>query len=491
MKNNFSEKSFSNRNSDQENNDVYSNNSSLSREKLYHAPKRISHFFDKNKRPSGIQLGRDMFIASDLSLSPKGPSKNSKQVKSSKGCKISIFGKSAILDVQLINDLSGILSNKVLVKEEEEDYFGEMNIFDQEWEFPFNKNHYEYHSLMENVEKNVIEVRVELFKRSLVELQIQLRTLSEYFELVNKERLFFRSQLVEVLQNKISSTVANSDNLKLFIKEHFGKSTRNYQQEIVMLKRENKDAHALFANLKRRNVALEEEIKHLNQNLNEKREELKKYRFRKDVGDDPNITRTTSGSNTQGFSGENSYASKDYIHKYTMNNKQSALNLEKKFKYSSTLSMPNSKNSMLMALKNRKLKSPKNSLMIKGNNEYFPADKKLPNFLQSSMNKYQQAFGKLSRKHRQTGNLNSTDSKDLSHFQNRRNGSKLDALADQNTIQKLLNSGISIDGTKGVLLNKSKKNLSSRLIQIKKRKSRNNISQHNMNPFVAAKVVFK
>lgn len=259
------------------------------------------------------------------------------EISSSKGTNINIFGNSLTLDSKILEELIFILSNDVLYKQNKTEYFDEIDIFDQEWNFPHNQNQLEFQDLLENPDNNLNETnKTELYKRNIVELQIQLRTLSHYFIKVDKERIFFRDKLIQFLEKKIEKTVVESEPLKNFIYSHFKNESEDYKLTIEKLTEENKKLLDSLSKTENLNKKLKQEVKLLTNNLNEKRKELKNYRFNRDNKEDPNITGTTTNSNNAGKSGENSYVSRDYIHKLTINPKMQNVQSQRLIKHSSS-----------------------------------------------------------------------------------------------------------------------------------------------------------
>lgn len=257
-------------------------------------------------------------------------------ISSSKGSNINIFGNSLALDSKILEELFYVLSNKVLYKQNKTEYFDEIDIFDQEWNFPHNQNQIEFQNLLENENNNLNEDhKIELYKRNIVDLQIQLRTLSHYFVKVDQERIFFRDKLVQFLENKIEKTVVESESLKKFVLSHFENESENFQLTIEKLTEENKKLLNSLSKTEILNKKLKQEVQLLTNNLNEKRKELKNYRFNRENKDDPNITGTTTNSNNAGKSGENSYVSRDYIHKLTINPKMHNVQSQRLIKHNS------------------------------------------------------------------------------------------------------------------------------------------------------------
>jgi hypothetical protein len=392
--------------------------------------------------------------------------------RTSKETKMNILGNSVRLDSVLLEKVGALLSNYALKKDNEAEYFGEMNIFDQEWEFPFNKRHYEYNSLLEDIEANPLEIRVNLYKKSLIEMQMQLRNLSDYFIRVDRERIFFRQKLISVLQAKINKLVDNSSEVKEFVETFAKPNTSQDNDQISRLKKENKESQSLFVNMKRRNVKLEEEVKQLKKKLKEKRTQLKKYMFRKDgPGEDHNNTRTTTNSNNPGLSMETSNISRDANRNYPPKNKTLvASNQRPTLKFSSTI-LPNNPNTPTRANKN------------------FDNANQLPQFLKDSASNFQSTFANAERGKRRSDRASiQTDSGTVEIPQ---------MLMNLHSQRKSRLSGLKVNDeerrdSRFQLMQKINRpkvqgNLSSKLLNIKKRNSKMGHDQMSKNPFTFKK----
>ena len=397
---------------------------------------------------------------------------------------ISVFGNSVRLDRKVLEELGSLLSNRALKKESEAEYFSEMNIFDQEWEFPFNKKHFEFEQEMEQ-EENPDHIRIELYKRSLIDLQIKLRNLSDYFIKVDRERLFFRKKLVSVLETKVKKITDLTPELKKIVNSFTQEDSESHEKEIEKLKKENKESQSLFVNLKRRNISLEEEIKQLKKKLKEKRTQLKKYMFRKETsGEDMNRTQATTNSNNQGFSGEGSYLSKEGHSKFSVNQRHSKP-MSNKLKFSSAiltnrqkqeLNRKNFKNSSYLQPGTLKRNVPST---VQYGEEYFENSS---DFSERGRPNFQKNLGAKNNRHHERPSINTQEGEIeipemLLNLQSTR-GSKLSGIEGKR------NSGFKFMNDLG---NNKGNNLSSKLQKIKKRNSRF-IAEKTKNPFMAKKV---
>lgn len=406
-------------------------------------------------------------------------------VRGSGDTKISVFGNSIKMDREILEVLGAALSSSTLKKADESEYFSEMNVFDQEWEFPFNKRHFEYSGLLGDIDANPLEVQVDLYKKSLIEMQVQLRNLSEFFIKVDRERLFFRQKLVQVLQAKVGQLVEVSPELKKLVGSLGDLEAGSSKDEISRLKKKNKESQSLFVNLKRRNVKLEEEAKQLKKKLKEKRAQLKKYMFRKDGQPEDNMnTRTTINSNNQGASMETSTVSREVPKS------------KGPIKFSSTIlpKQPNSQGRLEGHQFNPKNKShlqikPRQNMGLP-TDEGPPPKHSLPKFLQDSANSFQKAFV---NKHRDS-----------------RHGDRTSIQTESGTVEippllvglgsqrKSRLSGLKVDAKGGSgrresgfkLMNKVQKppgKLSNKLLNIKKRNSKLGSERGVKNPFTFKK----
>ena len=421
--------------------------------------------------------------------------------RSSKDTSINILGNSVKMDIVILEQIGNLLSNHGLKKENEADYFTKMNIFDQEWEFPFNKRHFEYHNLLQDIDVNPLEVKVNLYKKSLIEMQMQLRNLSDFFMKVDRERIFFRQKLIFILQSKVSELVEKTPEIKQFIEKFVQPDSSSKNYEISRLKKQNKESQSLFVNLKRRNVKLEEEVKQLKKKLKEKRDQLKKYMFRKEgMGEDHNNTRTTTNSNNQGMSMETSNISKDMMRKFPVKNKTLMSNKERpNLKFSSTILTNNPNKKSILNMPNAKNKShmhintPKNELYQTNEKEEEFNNDNLQNFFQDSANNFQKAFSNKDRTRRRAERSSiQTESGTieippmLMSLQSQRK-SRISGL-------KVGNPGEGVRRESGFKLlhqmgrSKPQGNLSSKLLNIKKRNSRHGHDQILKNPFTFKKI---
>ena len=254
---------------------------------------------------------------------------SSNLIASSKNLSITIFNQSINLDAKILKELFFILSNDILEKENETEYYDDFDIFDQEWNFPHNQNFFEFQDLVEKTETNASpENKIEMYQKNLVDLQIQLRTLSHYFIKVDNERTFFRDKLVKILQMKVEEAVTNSVELKQFVNTHFENKSEKFDIKLKRLEAENETLKKSLKEIEEKNLKIMGEVKVLTENLNEKRKELKNYRFNRDNKEDPNITGTTTNSNNGQKSGDNSYLSRDYINKLTIKPKTKINNIQ-------------------------------------------------------------------------------------------------------------------------------------------------------------------
>ena len=417
--------------------------------------------------------------------------------RSSKDSEFSVFGNSVKLDGQIVEKLAKVLSNQVLRKESEAEYFSEMNLFDQEWEFPFNKRHFEMLHLLENIQASPLEIKLDLYKKSLIDLQMQLRSLSDFFVKVDRERIYFRQKLISVLQKKVSQLVEVSPELKAFVKSLSKPNSLNQESEIAKLKKENKESQSLFVNLKRRNVNLEEEVKQLKKKLKEKRTQLKKYMFRKDMtGEDHNNTRTTTNSNTQGISADHATLSKDVPNKF-LNRRTPQLAQMKNLKCSSTILSQQNKQGSLLKAKNRsqiQLNTSKGPKVSIHENQKEPegGTNAFPNFLQDSLNNYQKAFGNADRRRGADRASIKTEAGTveipgmLLNLQSQRKSRLVVSKEGDAPVHERRHSGFKLLHEMGKT--KLKSNLGSKLLQIKKRNSKLVTDQNTKNPFIFKKV---
>ena len=403
---------------------------------------------------------------------------------------ISVFGTSIRLDRKILEELGSLLSNKALKKESEAEYFSEMNIFDQEWEFPFNKKHFEFEQQMENEDNNPDHIQIELFKRSLIDLQMKLRNLSDFFIKVDRERLFFRKKLISVLETKVKKITNLTPELKKIVSSFTQIDSKSQEKEIEKLRKENKESQSLFVNLKRRNIVLEEEVKQLKKKLKEKRSQLKKYMFRKEtLGEDMNRTQATTNSNNQGFSGEGSYMSKEGLSKFSVNQRHSKP-MSNKLKFSSTIltnrqkqenKRQNFKNSSYLQPGSMRRNVPPT---MNNRDEYFENSS---DFTEGGRSKFQKNFGEKKERHHERPSISTLEGEIeipemLLNLQNGR-GSRISGIeGKRNSEFKFMND---------LGKNKNKpNNLSSKLQKIKKRNSKFIAEQNNKNPFMSKKVYF-
>lgn len=256
-------------------------------------------------------------------------------VRSSSHTKMTVFGHSTKLDREILEKLGTLLSNQALKKDDEAEYYHDMNIFDQEWEFPFNRRHFEHEHSIASIEANPLEVQTDMFKKSLIDLQMRLRELSDYFVKVDRERMFFRRKLVAVLQSKVSRLVEISPALKQVVDSFAKPESESQGQRIEALEKQQRESESLFSNLKRRNVKLEEDVKKLRKKLKEKRGQLKKYMFRKNpTREDYSATRATVNSKNQHISQD---TSRDLLERDAARPTPSFNSNQRRLKFSSTI----------------------------------------------------------------------------------------------------------------------------------------------------------
>lgn len=295
----------------------------------------------------GLRLPQDDFNRKNSTVLGGGNFSPPQEISINKKLEISVFQKSAQLDQKILTQLVSILSNQALKKEDELEFFDEMNLFDQEWTFPYNRNHFNFHEQIQAQnrqpqtpnhhsrknshfgENHITQIqnsdyentsnRVEIFKRALVEAEMQLRILSDAFEAVNSERLFFRAQLSAFLSQKLETGIRQLNKFEDIVKEIFAADLISLKDQLSQAKADLKASQSGFVKLKQRNVALEEQNTRLKSSLAEKREQLKKLRFSRggDKTEHHNTTKNTSNSNTFNQSNDNSYLSKDFRNKFT------------------------------------------------------------------------------------------------------------------------------------------------------------------------------
>ena len=269
--------------------------------------------------------------------------KRNNKVKSSKGVQIKVFNRSSDLDKSIVSELFQILSNKSLIKEQESEYFEDLNIFDQEWEFPFNKNHFEYQEMAKNIENEELQFQNDFLKKNLIELQIQLRTIADFFIKVNTERVFFRTQLIRFLQNKLSQALLGNEIIKNFTQKFFSGDSEKLQKELNQITNNNNDLKEVLNQLKAKNYFFEEENGQLKKQLKEKRDQLKQFMFTKTGKEDLNNTGNFSTSNRGILLNEQSYISKEYIQKHSFQAKNIIPNTNNMFKINANTRLSNMK----------------------------------------------------------------------------------------------------------------------------------------------------
>ena len=455
----------------------------------YSQKDQVIHFF-KNSKTTSNEISNSMSDdkARYSQICPRCAPNPQFMTRSSDKLDINIFGASVKLDNEIISQLSSILSNKSLKKPNEADYFDQMNIFDQEWEFPFNKRHFEYEQLISTIEDNPMEMKVDMYKRTLIDLQIQLRDISDYFIKIDRERLFFRNKLISVLQIKLQEMKSISPVLKKMLKS-FSLPKSGSLDEVNKLKKENKESQSLFVNLKRRNVKLEEEVKQLKKKLKEKRTQLKKYMFRKETNEDNSITRA-SNSGTNQISGDQS---REGLSK--LKSKTPGLDvMKKKLKFSSTIlsnrqKKQTSKDSFPHKNKSTIQKNVARPSLISGNkNDEYCQNNDIKEFLQDSANNFQKAFNNFSRGSKiaerpsiltESGQVEIPEM--LLNLQSKRK-SRLSGVQGQ---EKRRPSGFKLNN---FVSKKPNNKLSNKLLQIKKRNSKLVNQQNAKNPFLVNKV---
>jgi hypothetical protein len=492
-----------------ENLDTNTSSENITSAPAYLEEDKIIQFFDNNPSKDNIKGTSSKSLTNKNNSTsnanegrcPRCGSNPQFLARSSNNVDANIFGRSVKLDQEILNSLGVILSNKSLRKSNEAEYFDDMNIFDQEWEFPFNKRHFEYEQLVDTIESNPMELKVDMYKRTLIDLQIQLRDLSDYFIKVDKERLFFRKTLVSVLQTKLKEITEISPKLKDILNKNNGLGSND--EQIQKLKKENKESQSLFVNLKRRNVKLEEEVKKLKKKLKEKRNQLKKYMFRKETGEDQSITRASNSGINQ-ISGERS---KEGLANFKPSLKSGGDLMKKKLKFSSTIltnrqgkevssdKFPQKNKSTLQRHKTDRSNRNSNPKT----NEYFQ-NNQVQKFLQDSSNNFQKAFmnsnlGRGSRVAERPSILTESGQVEIpgmllnlpSQRKSRLSGFQSNKVEGESSGQRR-QSGFKMMNEHA--LKKSKGKLSSKLLQIKKRNSKFVNQQNNKNPFIINKVNF-
>ena len=407
---------------------------------------------------------------------------------------ISVFGSSIRLDQKILEKLGSLLSNTTLKKESESEYFAEMHIFDQEWEFPFNKKHYEFKQLMEDEENSSVEIQLEMYKRTMIDLQMKIRDLSDYFLKVDRERIYFRKKLISVLKTKVKEITELSPELKEMVSTMNNVDTKSQKKEIEKLRKENKESQSLFVNLKRRNIVLEEETKQLKKKLKEKRTQLKKYMFRKEThNEDHNITQATNNSNNLGYSGEGSYISTQGMNKFNVNHRSNKP-MSKKLKFSSTiltnrqkqeagLNQMRYKNSSQMGADKYRISN--NTGQTNHGDEYFSSQSS-SNYGIEMRNKFSKNSGNLqiNRNNHERPSINTQEGEIeipemLLHLQSGRNSKNSETIGKKNSGFKFMN-----DLVKG----NRQSNHGNKLQNIQKKNSRIFNDKDRKNPFIVRKV---
>ena len=307
----------------------------------YEQPKnggnRGSNFVDigLNRKNSSVLGGGRQSRAKDITIGRK--------------MEITVFEKSVSLDHAILTQFAGILGNQALKKEDELEFFDELNLFDQEWKFPYNRDHFDFHRQIQAQQPGAMNPQdfqsvnnqnlnmtspptcpqefenntsqVELFKRALVEAELQLRLLADAFEAVNYERLFFRAHLTSILSQKLESGIRQINAFEDLTRDVFGADLNALREQLSQAKADLKTSQSGFVRLKQRNMVLEDENVRLKGSLAEKREQLKKMRFSRGASksDHHDTTKNTSNSNTHNQSNENSYFSKEFRNKFKSN----------------------------------------------------------------------------------------------------------------------------------------------------------------------------
>ena len=451
-------------------------------------------------KPSPLKtesLNEILVDSENIALPPvDSEAKHSTKVKSSQAITLNLFNRSAQLDQYILKDLSSMLANKSLLKQEESDYYQDLNIFDQEWEFPFNKCHYEYSQMLSKTEEeNELKMQNDLLKRSLVDIQVQIRTLADYFLKVDRERIFFRNKLIRFLQGKLSKSLVESQSLKTFTEKFFSENGKDYESELKRLKKENKESNRLFVNLKNRNVGLEKDINQLKRQLKKNKDQLKKFMFQKGKPNDQSISLTTTNSGTGMFSGDNSYQSKEYK---KFNNKFQNTQVNKQYKTRNTA--PNEM--MIRSQKMQDNKRPKGSLNIK-HGEYYTdtnmVDNNINEFIQSSGGLFAGEGGHILSRRRATDNINGQHYGDIldsgygieRKVQQNQFLDETDMYIEHDMNKKTRKSELMGSARRGQGLKaKLSNNRSSRFLNTQKRPSKNTGQFQINNPFLNKVFIF-